>query len=165
MLQITDAEARVMEVLWAAGAPLSAEEIAAGLRGPQRWQLATIKTLVNRLLNKGAIRARKDGRRYLYSPRLRRDLREQEDLCAAVFGLHVGHLNLHAGKVTAVDVEPKQVSKVVADGLFEDRPKSLLGQTHFLSLRLISLQRCEEVPIVVGRHPKHVIHVRPFQRE
>lgn len=100
MLQITDAEARVMEVLWAAGAPLSAEEIAAGLRGPQRWQLATIKTLVNRLLNKGAIRARKDGRRYLYSPRLRRERwvgAQASGLLDRLFGGSLAPLVAHFG--------------------------------------------------------------------
>lgn len=60
-----------MEVLWAAS-PLSTEDIAAELQGRQGWQLATIKTLLNRLLNKGAIAAQKDGRRYLYSPVLAR---------------------------------------------------------------------------------------------
>lgn len=60
-----------MEVLWQAS-PLSTEEIAAGLHGSQDWQLSTIKTLLNRLLNKGAVSAVKDGRRYLYTPVLRR---------------------------------------------------------------------------------------------
>lgn len=37
-----------------------------------KWQETTVKTLLNRLLKKGAVRARKDGRRYLYSPVLTR---------------------------------------------------------------------------------------------
>lgn len=71
-MQITDAEAQVMAVLWQAGGSQSTEDIAAGLQGQQDWQLATIKTLLNRLFNKGAISAVKDGRRYLYSPVLLR---------------------------------------------------------------------------------------------
>lgn len=62
-----------MEVLWAAAGPLSTEDIAAELQGRQDWQLATIKTLLNRLLNKGALSAEKEGRRYLYSPLLKRE--------------------------------------------------------------------------------------------
>lgn len=69
---ISEAEAQVMEVLWAAAGPLSTEDIAAALQGRQDWQLATIKTLLNRLLNKGALAAEKDGRRYLYAPLLQR---------------------------------------------------------------------------------------------
>ncbi|MBB5206013.1 putative transcriptional regulator [Inhella inkyongensis] len=69
---ISEAEAQVMELLWQR-APQSADDIAAALAGQQDWQLATIKTLLNRLLNKGAIAADKDGRRYLYRPLLARE--------------------------------------------------------------------------------------------
>ncbi len=54
-------------------APQATDEIAAALAGQQDWQLATIKTLLNRLLNKGAVAADKDGRRYLYRPLLARE--------------------------------------------------------------------------------------------
>ena len=46
--------------------------LAAELGASQGWQPATVKTLLNRLLNKGAIAAEKDGRRYLYTPVLQR---------------------------------------------------------------------------------------------
>lgn len=70
-MNISDAEAQVMEVLWRSS-PQATEEIAQALQHSQDWQLATIKTLLNRLLNKGAISAEKEGRRYLYSPVLQR---------------------------------------------------------------------------------------------
>jgi len=78
MTSISEAEAQVMEVLWKQS-PLGTDDIARQLQGQQDWQLATIKTLLNRLLTKGAISAEKDGRRYLYTPVLERDawLREQ----------------------------------------------------------------------------------------
>jgi predicted transcriptional regulator len=71
-MQISDAESLVMEVLWRRS-PRNAEEVVAELAREQQWQEATIKTLLNRLLNKGAIRAEKDGRKYLYSPVLKRE--------------------------------------------------------------------------------------------
>jgi predicted transcriptional regulator len=61
-----------MEVLWKQ-APRSAEEVVAELARGQDWQEATIKTLLNRLLRKGAIKAGKEGRRYLYAPVLKRE--------------------------------------------------------------------------------------------
>ena len=69
---ISDAETMVMEVLWGAS-PRSAEEVIAALADSTGWAEPTIKTLLNRLLNKGAIQAAKQGRRYLYSPVLSRD--------------------------------------------------------------------------------------------
>jgi predicted transcriptional regulator len=70
-MQISEAESQVMEVLWH-DSPLSAEDVAAALEQSQSWELATIKTLLNRLLKKRAIAADKDGRRFLYRPLIAR---------------------------------------------------------------------------------------------
>jgi predicted transcriptional regulator len=70
MSQISEAEAVVMDVLWGEH-PLGADEVVAALAG-RGWAEPTIKTLLNRLLTKGAISASRDGRRYLYSPVLQR---------------------------------------------------------------------------------------------
>lgn len=69
---ISDAEAQVMRQLWQRS-PQAADEIAAALGPQQGWALATVKTLLNRLLKKGAIAADKDGRRFLYRPLLPRE--------------------------------------------------------------------------------------------
>lgn len=69
---ISDAEAQVMECLWQR-TPQTADELAQALIPSTGWQLATVKTLLNRLLNKGAVQAERDGRRYLYSPVLSRE--------------------------------------------------------------------------------------------
>lgn len=71
-MQISEAESVVMEVLWASS-PRAAEDVIEALAGRQDWQEPTIKTLLNRLLKKGAISAERDGRRYLYAPVLRRE--------------------------------------------------------------------------------------------
>lgn len=69
---ISDAEAEVMRLLWQR-APQAADEIAAALGPQQGWQLATVKTLLNRLLKKGALTAERDGRRFLYAPAFPRE--------------------------------------------------------------------------------------------
>lgn len=71
-MSISDAEAKVMEALWAQS-PQSAEDLFSRISGEQDWQLSTLKTLLNRLLNKGVIAADKDGRRFLYRPLLDRE--------------------------------------------------------------------------------------------
>ena len=72
MKRISAAESLVMEALWQKS-PLSAEEVAAEVAAGQGWSEATVKTLLNRLLGKKAVAARKDGRRYLYQPLIARD--------------------------------------------------------------------------------------------
>ena len=108
-MQISDAESIVMEVLWQRS-PRGAEEVVAELAREQDWQEATIKTLLNRLLNKGAIEAQKDGRRYLYSPRLRREdwvMGESESLLARLFDGRVAPLVAHfseSGRLSKKDI-------------------------------------------------------------
>ena len=60
-----------MGVLWQRS-PIATEDVMAALEPNGKWQETTVKTLLNRLLKKGAVSARKDGRRYLYSPVLKR---------------------------------------------------------------------------------------------
>jgi BlaI family transcriptional regulator, penicillinase repressor len=69
---ISEAESVVMEIIWAKN-PILTEDVVAALEPNGKWQEATVKTLLNRLLKKGAVKARKDQRRYLYSPVLTRD--------------------------------------------------------------------------------------------
>ena len=69
---ISEAESIVMEVIWEKN-PIPTEDVVAALEHHGKWQEATVKTLLNRLLKKGALKARKDNRRYLYSPVLTRN--------------------------------------------------------------------------------------------
>lgn len=99
-IPISDAESAVMEVLWR-GHDLPAEEVVAALAPTHAWQEATVKTLLNRLLKKGAIRAEKDGRRYLYSAVLAREqwvTSESKGLLDRLFGGRVAPLVAHFGK-------------------------------------------------------------------
>ena len=73
-VRLSDAEYDVMEVLWAAPGPITATDIDGALRkGDRDWSLATVKSLLSRLLAKQAISPAKDGRRFLYSPAIARD--------------------------------------------------------------------------------------------
>jgi len=64
---ISDAEWVVMTVLWSAPG-LTADEVVAALEGKATWNARTIRTLINRLLRKDALRYEKEGRRYRYFP-------------------------------------------------------------------------------------------------
>lgn len=97
---ISEAEARVMEVLWRAPAPVVAEQIVVALAETERWQAATVKTLLNRLLKKGAIAAQKDGRRFLYRAVLEREqwlARESDSMLQRLFGGRLAPLVAHFG--------------------------------------------------------------------
>ena len=97
MIRISEAEAVVMEVLWGQH-PLSADEVIARLPAGNEWAEATVKTLLNRLLNKAAISASKEGRRFLYAPLVQRDawlLEESSSLLERLFDGRVAPLVAH----------------------------------------------------------------------
>jgi BlaI family penicillinase repressor len=64
-LQISDAEWAVMEPIWAAGACTAADVIKT-LRATHDWNHSTIRTLLARLVVKGALAYDVDGSRYIY---------------------------------------------------------------------------------------------------
>jgi BlaI family transcriptional regulator, penicillinase repressor len=70
-INISEAESAVMKLFWE-NEPLTCSDVVAALAGEYNWQEPTVKTLINRLLNKGALRFEKDGRRFLYWPVLTR---------------------------------------------------------------------------------------------
>jgi len=69
--EISGAEHAVMEALWQRS-PLTAQEVCEEVCGPRGWSLATVKTLLSRLVAKQAVETEPDGKRFLYSPRMDR---------------------------------------------------------------------------------------------
>lgn len=65
--RITEAEHAVMEALWQRS-PLTANEVSDAVAAQRDWSLATVKTLLSRLVSKQAVGARPDGKRFLYTP-------------------------------------------------------------------------------------------------
>ncbi len=67
--RISEAEHTVMEALWQRS-PLTALEICEEVCSRRDWSLATVKTLLSRLVVKQAVETKPDGRRFLYTPLL-----------------------------------------------------------------------------------------------
>ena len=64
--RISDAEHAVMEALWDQS-PLTAAEVCERV-----WSMPTVKTLLSRLVTKGAVETTAEGRRFLYTPTIAR---------------------------------------------------------------------------------------------
>lgn len=117
-MRVSSAEGIVMEALWRKQ-PLSAEEVVADVAADQAWTEATVKTLLNRLLSKGAIAAEKDGRRYLYRPLLKREdyvAEESTSLIDRLFDGRVSSLVTHFSereKLSADDIA--ELKRLIAE--------------------------------------------------
>jgi BlaI family penicillinase repressor len=87
MPSISDAEWDVIKVLWDRG-PLTAGEVVEALQSARDWKPRTVKTLLARLVKKGAVRAEVQDKRYLYRPAITRQAatrKEARSFLARVF--------------------------------------------------------------------------------
>ncbi|MFZ3129836.1 MAG: BlaI/MecI/CopY family transcriptional regulator [Desulfosporosinus sp.] len=66
--KISEAEWEVMKIVWSMTSPCTANEIVDALAGIADWKPNTVKTLINRLVNKKALGFKEQRRIYLYYP-------------------------------------------------------------------------------------------------
>jgi BlaI family transcriptional regulator, penicillinase repressor len=85
--QISDAEWEVMKAVWDRQ-PVPASDVVEQLRREQGWAPRTVKTMLNRLVGKGALTYDVDGKRFLYKAKVNRDAcvrRESRSFLSRVF--------------------------------------------------------------------------------
>ena len=68
-LKISEAEWEVMNVVWSKP-PVATSDVVAQLAEKMDWAPRTIRTLLDRLVKKGALRTELEGKRYLYEPKV-----------------------------------------------------------------------------------------------
>ncbi|TWU46562.1 BlaI/MecI/CopY family transcriptional regulator [Rubripirellula reticaptiva] len=70
-MQLSDAEWIVMNLIWDSG-PTEASEVIAALGSDNGWSDATVKTMLHRLVKKGALTTEQIGKKYRYTVAVRR---------------------------------------------------------------------------------------------
>ena len=70
--RISDAEWAVMEVIWQQH-PITALEVVQKLTPTRQWQDQTIRTMLRRLIDKGAIAYKVEGKAFSYEPAVGRE--------------------------------------------------------------------------------------------
>jgi BlaI family penicillinase repressor len=86
-----------MNIVWARF-PVSTNEIVEALVPQTHWHSRTIRTLLDRLVKKGALRIRPEGKRYLYEPRISMAegiRQESQSFLRRVFGGEPAAMLLH----------------------------------------------------------------------
>lgn len=111
-LQISDSEWVVMEPIWAAGA-CTAADVIRHLRATRDWNHSTIRTLLARLVEKGALAYDVDGSRYIYRAAVSRQRcvrHEGRSFLEKAFGGDVAALVAHF--VADASLDPDQVEQL-----------------------------------------------------
>lgn len=122
-MQISDAESTVMEVIWTAS-PRGSDEIVAELARGHAWHASTVKTLLNRLVRKGALEVARDGRRFLYSPLLTRQAwieGQSRGLIDRLFDGRLAPLVAHLAASRALSADDVAELKRLVEGLDDER--------------------------------------------
>lgn len=118
MKDISPAELEVLKILWQQ-APQTANQVVDALADANQWHEKTVKTLLNRLVSKGAVSFEKDGRAYLYTPVLQQQdyqHKESQSFIARVFAGRVAPLvaGFAASKtLQATDID--ELKQLIAD--------------------------------------------------
>jgi BlaI family penicillinase repressor len=116
--RISDAEHAVMEALWRES-PRTAADISDEIGDERGWSLATVKTLLGRLVSKEAIAAEPDGRRFLYRPLVERADYiggESRRLVDRLFGGRAAPLLLHLVEAEALsDADIDEIERLIKE--------------------------------------------------
>ncbi len=116
--RITTAEFQVMDVLWNEN-PVAASAVAERLERETGWSLKTVKTLLSRLVEKGAVSHQPDGRRYLYRPLISRDEHAQHaarKLADQLFGGRAAPLVAHLAESKGLtDEDVRDLEKILEE--------------------------------------------------
>ncbi len=84
---ITDAEYRIMKILWQSEKEMTVADVVCGLN-ESGWSASTVCTFLQRLLKKGVIACKKKGKTNLYYPVLGQgeyDMNETEDFLSKIY--------------------------------------------------------------------------------
>jgi BlaI family penicillinase repressor len=109
---ISDAEWEVMAVLWDTS-PLTANDVVDRLAARRRWSPRTVKTLLNRLVKKGALKFQVEGKRYSYRPAVQRQQSvraESRSFLSRVFRGAAGPMLVHF--VTHAELTPGELKEL-----------------------------------------------------
>ncbi|MBL8114552.1 MAG: BlaI/MecI/CopY family transcriptional regulator [Acidobacteria bacterium] len=111
-MQLTDAEWRVMDAVWKKH-PASVREVHEALLEDTGWAYTTVKTMLTRLAEKGALSLGKDGTVSLFSPLVTRDAAQRtavSTLLSRAFDGTVGGLFQHL--LGAGELGPKERAEI-----------------------------------------------------
>ena len=110
--RISAAESLVMQAVWARG-PLGVEELLAEVGAAQGWGEATLRTLIHRLIKKGALKSERQGGRTTYGALLSREdylTTESRGLLDRLFGGQLTPLVAHLSRGQALS--PQDVARL-----------------------------------------------------
>ena len=116
---ISEAEYQVMKLIWDR-APVSTKEVTEILADESSWKPKTIQTLLSRLVKKGAIGYKNEGRVFVYTPLIKEEDYVEQESSSFLNKFYDGALNsmvvnfLEQDKLTENDID--ELKKILDTG-------------------------------------------------
>jgi BlaI family penicillinase repressor len=113
-VDLSDAEWQIMNLVWDRQ-PIMAQDVIGELAEPCQWSPATVRTMLHRLVKKGALQFTADGNRYSYRAAVRRAdcvRRASRSFLDRVFGGEAAPLLAHF--VRNVQFTPQELAELRA---------------------------------------------------
>lgn len=115
--RISDAEWEVMKILWSQS-PSTASQVIEALREKTNWKPKTVKTLLSRLVKKGAIGFeldKKDSRKYHYYPLISEEKQVKAESRSFLDRVYGGSLNVMiANFLEEKELSPDEIDELKA---------------------------------------------------
>lgn len=116
-MQISDAEWIVMNWIWSSS-PIEASEVIDRIAAANGWSAATVKTMLHRLVRKGALAAEPNGKKYLYTPAVKKEACVREasrSFLERVFGGDATPALIHFAKAAKLNDKDVQEIRAMLD--------------------------------------------------
>jgi BlaI family penicillinase repressor len=117
-IHISDSEWQIMAVIWE-HSPVATAEVVEKLSWQKGWHSRTVRTLLDRLARKGALKITREGKRYLYDPLVSLEecvRNESRSFVDRVFGGEPASLLLHLAKETKLSPQDiRELKKLLSE--------------------------------------------------
>ena len=137
-LDITNAEWRIMRIIWTLGQATSNQVIDV-LQQKTDWKPATIKTLLRRLVEKGALQTTRHGRAFIYTA----CVQEQATMNQSADELFDSICEMHVGSTIAHVIKQRTLSKSDIQHLQQILAEKLPDAPDEVDCNCVPNMRCE----------------------
>lgn len=116
-MQISDAEWIVMNLIWSSS-PIEAAEVIDRIAAANGWSAATVKTMLHRLVRKEALSTEQIGKKYLYTPAVRKEVcvrQASRSFLDRVFGGEATPALIHLVKTAKLSAKEASEIRAILD--------------------------------------------------
>lgn len=116
-MQISNAEWIVMNLVWES-APIEAAEVVERVAACNGWSAATVKTMLHRLVRKGALATDMNGKKYVYRPAIPRETcvrRASRSFLERVCGSRAAPALMHLVQIANLSAEEAAQIRAILD--------------------------------------------------